>query len=232
MAQHYRRKFGIESSIVHRALPGPVEPSPDYDKARHGLRVGMLGSTYSYGPLPILAKAVESAARTLGVPGRVMVIGRSHGERLRAEVGGRVEVEVLGHIEESEAVVRLRDCFALYLNYPFGPLDGSLRRYSFPTKLGTYALAARPILLSMLTIQASPASLAESAGYAGHWASRRESDGAAVLVSMWRDPRASESRHPEGEVVRLRYFDPERNRRALFEPLDALVPPLAGTSDR
>ena len=227
MAEHYRRKFGIEPSIVHRALPGPVEPGPAYDKARHGLRVGVLGSTYSYGQLPILARAVESAARALGVPGRLMVVGRSHGERLRAEVGGRVEVEVLGHVEEPEAVVRLRDCFALYLNYPFGPLDSSLRRYSFPTKLGTYALAARPILLHAPD-DCSVMSLTESAGYAGHWASRRETDGAAVLMAMWRDPRASGSRHPEAEAVRLRYFDPDRNRRALFEPLDALVGAVEG----
>jgi hypothetical protein len=227
MADHYRRKFGIESSIVHRALPGPVEPGPDYDKDRHGLRVGVLGSTYSYGQLPILARVVESAARTLGVPGRLMVVGRSHGERLRAEVGGRVEVEVLGHVEESEAVVRLRDCFALYLNYPFGPLDGPLRRYSFPTKLGTYALAARPILLHAPD-DCSVMSLTEIDGYAGHWAGRHESEGAAVLVAMWRDPRASESRHSEAESIRLRYFDPDRNRRALFEQLGALV----GASER
>ena len=222
MAQHYRRKFGIEPKVVHRALPRPVEPSPTYDKAQHGLRVGVLGSTYSYGQLTILARAVESAAKALDVPGRLMVVGRSHGERLRAEVGGRVEVEVLGHVEESEAVTRLRDCFALYLNYPFGPLDYSLRRTSFPTKLGTYAMAARPILIHAPG-DCSLMPLTEIDGYAGHWDSLREADGAAVLAAMWRDPRASESRHSEAEAVRLRYFDPDRNRRTLFQQLDAMA---------
>jgi hypothetical protein len=222
MADHYRRKYGIEPKIVHRALPQPVEPSPVYDKARHGLRVGVLGSTYSYGQLPILARTVEIFARKLGVPGRLLVVGRSHGERLRAEVGDRVEVEVLGHIEEPEAVIWLRECFALYLNYPFGPLDYALRRYSFPTKLGTYALAARPILIHAPK-DCSVMPLMEIAGYAGHWSNLNVDDGAAVLTAMWGDLRASDSRHCEGEALRLRYYDPERNRRTLFEQLDALV---------
>ena len=222
MADHYRRKYGVDSKIVHRALPGPVEAGPTYDKARHGLRVGVLGSTYSYGQLPILARAVESAARTLGVPGRVLVVGRSHGERLKGEVGDRVEVEVLGHIEEAEAVPRLHDCFALYLNYPFGPLDAALRRLSFPTKLGTYALAARPILIHAPG-DSSVMPLMEIDGYAGHWGSLGEAEGASKLVEMWGNPRASESRHSEGESVRLRYYDPDRNRRTLFEALGALV---------
>ena len=222
MADHYRRKYGVESSIVHRALPGPVETSPSYDKTRHGLRVGVLGSTYSYGQLPILASAVEAASKRLGVPGRVLVVGRSYGERLRAEVGGRVEVEVLGHIDESEAVVRLRECFALYLNYPFGPLDGWLRRLSFPTKLGTYALAARPILIHAPK-DCSVMPLTEIPGYADHWGSLSEDDGASVLIRNWNDLRASESRDAEAESIRLRYYDPARNRRTLFEALNGLV---------
>lgn len=222
MAEHYRRKYGVESSIVHRALPGPVEASPVHDKARHGLRVGVLGSTYSYGQLPILARVVEAASKLSGVPGRVLVVGRSHGERLRAEFAGRVEVEVLGHVDEPEAVARLRECFALYLNYPFGLMDYSLRRYSFPTKLGTYVLAARPILIHAPK-DSSVMPLLEIPGYAGHWKSLSEGEGAAVLDAMWNDPRATASRHPEAETVRLRYYDPVRNRRTLFGALNGLV---------
>jgi hypothetical protein len=222
MADHYRRKYGVASKVVHRALPGPVEPARDYDKARHGLRVGVLGSTYSYGQLPILARAVEDASKTLGVPGRVLVVGRSYSERLRAEMGNRVEVEVLGHIEEADAVPRLRDCFALYLNYPFGPLDAALRRLSFPTKLGTYTLAARPILIHAPK-DSSVMSLLKIDGYARHWGSLREAEGTSELVAMWGDPRMHESRHLEAESVRLRHYDPETNRRTLFEQLGALA---------
>jgi hypothetical protein len=222
MADHYRRKYGVDPRIVHRALPGPVEPAPSYDKARHGLRVGVLGSTYSYGQLPILARAVEAAAKSLEVPGRVLVVGRSYGERLRAELGHRVEVEVLGHVEEADAVPRLRDCFALYLNYPFGPLDAALRRLSFPTKLGTYTLAARPILIHAPK-DSSVMTLMEVEGYARHWGSLGEAEGASSLVAMWGDPRMHESRHLEAESIRLRHYDPETNRRTLFEQLGALA---------
>jgi hypothetical protein len=231
MAEHYRRKYGVAPAIVHRALPGPIEAGPDYDGARHGLRVGVLGSTYSYDPLPILARAVEAAASRLGVPGRLLIVGQGHGDRLRAEVGHRVEVEAIGHVEEAEAVPRLRDCFALYLNYPFGPLDGALRRLSFPTKLGTYALAARPLLIHAPR-DSSIAHLAGDEGYAGFWGSPDGAEGASTLVGMWGDPRFSESRHAEAETVRLRYYDPAANRRTLFERLDALVPPLEGASER
>jgi hypothetical protein len=127
-----------------------------------------------------------------------------------------------GHVDESEAVVRLRECFALYLNYPFGPLDSSLRRYSFPTKLGTYALAARPILIHAPE-DCSVMPLTEIPGYAKHWGSLGEGDGTPALVQMWNDPRASESRHAEAESIRLRYYDPGRNRRTLFEALNGLV---------
>ncbi len=231
MADHYRRKYGVDPVIVHRALPGPIEAGPSFDRDRHGLRVGVLGSTYSYGQLPILARAVEQAAGRLGVPSRLLIVGRGHGDRLRAEVGDRVEVQAIGHVEEAEAVPRLRDCFALYLNYPFGPLDVALRRLSFPTKLGTYALAARPILIHA-PWDSSIARLADDDEYARFWGSLSVAEGASTLAEMWGDPALSESRHVQAETVRLRYYDPEANRRTLFGRLDALVPPLAGTPDR
>jgi hypothetical protein len=65
--------------------------------------------------------------------------------------------------------------------------------------------------------------LTEIDRYAGHWPSLNVGEGASVLIEMWGAPRASESRHLEAESVRLRYYDPERNRRTLFEQLDALA---------
>src|SRR5262249_42420720 len=135
MAERYRRRYGVESTIVHRALEGPIAPSGDHDAARDGLRVGVLGSTYGYGQLPLLARAVEVAAGRLGVAPRILIVGQGHGDQLRAEFAGRVEVESTGHISEADAIPLLRRCFALYLNYPFGRRDAVLRRTSFPTKL-------------------------------------------------------------------------------------------------
>lgn len=224
MAARYRRRYGVESKVVQRALDAPVEPAGPYDAARLGLRVGVLGDTYSYEPLPRLAEAVESAAKTLGVPGRLLIVGRPHGERLREAFAGRVEVEVAGHVAEEDAIPLLRDCFALYLNYPFGRRDAVLRQTSFPTKLSTYVRAARPLLIHA-PADSSTAPLLDRVGYAIPWQSPDSGPGAAALVSAWSLPDAFADRRAEASRVRLDYYDSDRNRRTLFGQLNALVPP-------
>ena len=99
------------------------------------------------------------------------------------------------------------------------PCSGS---YSFPTKLGTYVLAARPILIHAPRTSSIDAPGRDD-GYAGLWGSLSDGDGAPTLVDDVGNPRMSESRHAEAEAVRLRYYDPDRNRRTLFEALNALV---------
>ena len=121
MADRYRRRLGVESTIVHRGLPSAVSPSPEYDRAR-GLRVALLGNAYEYKAMRQLGLAVERAAMAIGVPGCVVIMGKNPGERLKSELRGRLEVEVTGHVAEPEAIEHLRGCFALYLNYPFGLL--------------------------------------------------------------------------------------------------------------
>lgn len=227
MAERYRRRYGVESAIVHRALDEPIAPSGDYDAAQNGLRVGVLGSTYSYDQLPLLARAVELAAGRLGVAPRLLVIGRSHGERLRAEFAGRVEVEVTGHVSEAEGVALLRDCFALYLNYPFARRDAVLRQTSFPTKLSSYVQAARPLLIHA-PADSSVMPLVGPDGYATAWPDLDPARGADALVAAWGRPENHASRHEAAERARRDHYDPDQNRRALFGALDALVPPLDG----
>jgi hypothetical protein len=227
MADRYRRRYGVEPTVVHRALDEPVAPAGDYDRDRLGLRVGVLGSTYGYDQLPILARAVEAAAARLGVAPRLLVFGRGHGEQLRAEFAGRVEVEAAGHVSEDEAVPLLRDCFALYLNYPFGRRDAVLRQTSFPTKLSTYVQAARPLLLHVPP-DSSVMPLIGPGGFAIPWHDLDPMRGADALVAAWGRPENHESRHEEADRVRRDYYDPDRNRRTLFDALDALVPPLPG----
>ncbi len=227
MADRYRRRYGVGSTIVHRALDDPIAPAGDYDAARNGLRVGVLGSTYGYQQLPLLARAVEIAAGRLGVAPRLLVVGRGHGEELRAEFAGRVEVESTGHVSEADAVPILRDCFALYLNYPFGRRDAVLRRTSFPTKLSTYVQAARPLLIHA-PADSSTTPLVGPDGYAAAWADLDPMGGAEALVAAWGRAENHASRHEAAERVRRDHYDPDRNRRALFDALDALVSPLPG----
>jgi hypothetical protein len=226
MAERYRRRYGVESTIVHRALDDPIAPAGDFDAARNGLRVGVLGSTYGYNQLPILARAVEAAADRLGVAPRLLIVGQGHGDQLRAEFAGRVEVESTGHVSEAEAIPLLRDCFALYLNYPFGRRDAVLRQTSFPTKLSTYVQAARPLLIHA-PADSSTTPLVGPDGYASAWADLDPARGAEALVAAWRLAENHASRHEAAERVRRDYYDPDRNRRALFGALDALVPPDA-----
>jgi hypothetical protein len=227
MAERYRRRYGVEAAIVHRALPDPVAPAGDYDAARHGLRVGVLGSTYGYRQLPLLARAVELAAGRLGVAPRLLVVGQGHGDQLRAEFAGRVEVESTGHVSEAAAIPLLRDCFALYLNYPFGRRDAVLRRASFPTKLSSYVQAARPLLIHA-PADSSTTPLVGPDGYATAWADLDPGRGADALTAAWARPENRGSRHEAAERVRREHYDPDRNRAALFGALDALVPPLDG----
>jgi hypothetical protein len=228
MAQRYRRRYGARPVIVHRGMEPAIEPTPRYDRSR-GLRVGVLGNTYGYRQLLVLGRAVARAARQLGVMGRLVVIGRSFGERLRADLADLpdVEIEVTGHLDEPEGVRLLRDCFVLYLNYPFSPRDAVLRQTSFPTKLSTYLLAARPILLHAPG-DSSVVPLAEYDGYALLWESLREEEGADRIIRLWNDPNSAESQHLAAERVRQRYYDIDRNRRVLFEALEALAGPLPG----
>jgi glycosyltransferase involved in cell wall biosynthesis len=223
MAERYRRRYGVESTIVHRALDEPIASSGDYDAARNGLRVGVLGSTYGYEQLPLLARAVELAAARLSVAPRLLIVGQGHGEELRAEFAGRVEVDFTGHVSEAEGVALLRDCFALYLNYPFGRRDAVLRQASFPTKLSSYVQAARPLLIHAPG-DSSVMPLVGPDGYATAWPDLDPAHGADALVAAWGRPEGHASRHEAAERTRREYYDPDRNRRALFGVLDALVP--------
>ena len=173
MAERYLRRYGIRSVIVHRGMDRVVEPSPPYDKQRWGLRVGILGNTYGYRQLLILGQAVAEAARKLGVPGRLLVIGAGYGERLSRDLAGRVEVEFTGHIDEPAAVRHLQRCFLLYLNYPFPNIHAVRRQTSFPTKLSTYVQAARPILIHA-PADSSVTSLGAMTGYAHCWGTPNE----------------------------------------------------------
>ncbi len=218
MAERYRRKFGVTSQVVHRALDAVVTPAPPYDLAAHGLRIGLLGNTYAYSQLPVLAKAIELAAGRLGVPGSIVVCGAGFGERLRREVAGRVNVEVLGHVDEPSAIGVLQQCLALYLNYPFGPTTTVLRETSFPTKLSTYIYAARP-LLTHAPHGSSTIDLCR--GYSFDWTSMSPDDGAAMLLQIAAAPNAEYQ--AGAEEVRTRFYPAERNRRTMETCIRQLV---------
>jgi hypothetical protein len=226
MQERYRRRYGVRSIVVHRTVPGPVLSSNSYEAAMHGLRIGVLGNMYAYSQLQILGRAVAGAAAAIGVRARITVIGHGFAERLRSDLAGSdIEIEAVGHVHEEEAVSILRTCFALYLNYPFGARNAVLRETSFPTKLGTYVLAARPILIHAPD-HTSLAPLSTYKGYVYQWKTMSECEGRSLLTRMWSEPSALASGHENAERLRVRYYDVGRNRGSILAALDALVAPL------
>jgi hypothetical protein len=222
MAARYESRYGLESCVIHRWLPAPIQVgAPVVDDAF--LEVGVMGNTYGYAQLPELARAASGAARRIHRRARVVVVGNGLGERLRAEVANdrNLEIEVTGHLTEPEAIRRLSRCFALYLNYPFSARAAVLRSTSFPTKLSSYLMAARPILLNA-PADSSIAHLAAYRGFVGVWQSERAEEGAAVLEGLWRTAAAHQSQHQAAGKIREQYFG-IANQVALAECLNGLV---------
>ena len=54
MRARYERRYGARAFVVHRGLQERATPSPPFD-ARAGLRIGVLGNTYSYAQVRVLA---------------------------------------------------------------------------------------------------------------------------------------------------------------------------------
>lgn len=232
MAERYRRKFGVAAEVVHRGLGQPVRPGPPHEEIA-GMEIGVLGNTYGFAQLPRLAEALGRAARVAGVRPRIVVFGQGEGARLaeacaRSVPGGHgVDVEVLGHLDEEAALARLRGCFLLYLNYPFGARAEVLRTTSFPTKLSTYLMAARPLLVHAPA--ASSIAPLRDRGYETFtfwWDDVEIAHGAETMERAWRDPSAHQSQHRCAEALRLRFYDAATNRSRLFRQLNALVPPV------
>jgi hypothetical protein len=230
MRRRYAKRYGARSIVVHRALPGPVSPSPATNVAS-GLSIGVLGNTYTYEQLPILATAVARASRELGVPGTITFVGFGHAQRLKRDLGRMTKVKILevGHLDEDQAVQLLQNQFLLYLNYPFGWRNAALRQSSFPTKLSTYVLAARPLLVHAPR-DSTLSDIASFDGYVLPWTSVDPSEGARLLVDAWKAPLLHRSVHVEAESVRGRYFDLEENRTRLWTALNELVLPAGARS--
>lgn len=224
MQKRYRERYGIDSEITHRALDGAIELAPRLDRRSLGLSVGMLGNTYRYQQLPVLAEAVRQAAARVGVKGRIIVYGQSFGDRLRAEVDGKIDVVVRGHVDEATAVAQLsREALVLYLNYPFTEAERVLRETSFPTKLSTYILCARPILVHAPPNSSTSDLASDEPAYARAWSDLNPTSGADALTDLWHAPDIEEPFSAAAERTRSKYFDPERNRATVARLLNNLV---------
>src|SRR5262249_16742511 len=134
MRERYLRRYGVRAAVVHRGLaPEDVWPAPRFDRAANKFSIAVLGSTYSYRPLVLLGRALYAAASEVAAEPRMSVFGDGrNAARLKHALGGRIDVQIAGHVEERNAVPVLQTAFMLYLNYPFSRLASVLRQTSFP----------------------------------------------------------------------------------------------------
>jgi hypothetical protein len=220
MARRYRAMHGIDSAIVHRGLSARVQPSPAYDR-RKGLSVAVLGSTYGSRELGALLQALALVGEQQEISTRLTVIGGADEPRLRQLCPPGVALEATGHLAESDGLARLRDAYLLYLCYPFSPRGRVLRTTSFPTKLSTYVMAARPLLLHM-PADSSVAFLADRSAYGTLWSSLSPAEGAEIIGRAWQDEPHSHTFHDAAETLRKRHFDLDQNRSALMSRLNSL----------
>lgn len=221
MAERYREQHFAELSIVHRGLLGPVEPAPRYGDQRV-LSVAVLGSTYGLGELRILAEALKMVQERLEIETRLSVIGGVNEGSVRRACSSSVALEVTGHLDERQGIRKLQSSFLLYMSYPFGRRGRVLRTTSFPTKLSTYVMAARPLLLHMPS-ESSVAFLGATSPYATLWRSSDAEEGAEIIEQLWHNERMAQSFHGEADDVRQQHYDLHRNRASLFRPLNALA---------
>lgn len=222
MAQRYKSRYGVNCTIVHRGIDKAVEPGRTYEKTRLGLSIGLLGNTYSYEQLPILCQATIEASTRLGVQGRVVIVGQGFGELLRKQFFGKLDIEVTDYLNETKAVERLQECFLLYLNYPFSRRCRVLRQTSFPTKLSTYVMASRPILMHVPE-DSSVMPLANDLGYITPWNTMDVLDGARILMKCWSEFESKELFHGHAELIRKQYYDFACNQETLFRALNSLA---------
>ena len=222
MARRYRTRYGAAPSIIHRGLVGPIRPAPPYTSADE-LTIAVLGSIYGGRELKVLASAVGMAAARFGIGARLIVIGGVADRTVRAMCPPDVALEAPGHLDEVAGVARLAEAFLLYLCYPFARRGHVLRTTSFPTKLSTYVLAARPLLLHM-PIESGVADLGvRDSPYANIWHSLSVEDGAAIIGALWEDSRMRASFHAQAEQVRGHYFELRQHRATLLRVLNALA---------
>ena len=143
MRDFYREKFGIESQVVYRYVQG-LPRLKEHAISTDVLRVGHIGIIYNANQFREFVEALRVHGRNLGVPIKLVKIGRSREFEKVQEVYPDL-VEDLGELPERAAIEELSKCNFLYSMYPDTLRFEIFRRTSQPMKLSTYIQAQRPI---------------------------------------------------------------------------------------
>ncbi|MFZ0676558.1 hypothetical protein [Candidatus Binatus sp.] len=143
MRDFYLERFGIESLVVYRYVPG-LPRFKDHVIGKDVLRIGHIGITYNASQFREFVEGLRAHGRRLGVPVKLVKIGRSR-EFEKVQEDHPDLVEDLGELPEKAAIEELSKCNFLYSMYPDLPRFEVFRKTSQPMKLSTYIQAQRPI---------------------------------------------------------------------------------------
>jgi hypothetical protein len=143
MRDFYRERFGVECQVVYRYVQGLLR-FKDRVISTEVLRVGHIGIIYDANQFREFVEALCAHGRNLGMPIKLVKIGRSREFERVQEVYPDL-VEDLGQLPEKAAIEELSKCNFLYSMYPDTPRFEVFRRTSQPMKLSTYVQAQRPI---------------------------------------------------------------------------------------
>ncbi len=143
MQAEYRRRYGIESSILRHGVPtlansSCARPSEDV------FRIGFAGSLTAPDCMRAFMEGLDAVQWKIN--GREVVL-RILGARMLLDSRVPQRMEYFGWRSVEETCQRLSECDLLYLPQSFTDENRTFSELSFPTKLSTYVSARRPILL-------------------------------------------------------------------------------------
>jgi hypothetical protein len=145
MGRRYERRFKVRTDVVFRYIDRPAT-AVARPPAEPVIRVGHVGSAYSAREVEAFFGALRRLEQSDNVQFKVLAFGRSPAlESASLKFPGLVQP--LGDVAENEVVRQLADCGFVYSMYSFDSRHRIFRETSQPTKISTYLMAARPILV-------------------------------------------------------------------------------------
>jgi len=145
MQAYYEKRLGVSSVFVYRYIHQPVLP-PLAVLDTGLVTVGHVGSAYSAPEVLAFLGALRAISQADGTRFRLINFGVSP-SMTEAEREFPDMVESAGNVDEQEIVNRLQKCTFLYSMYSFNSRHRIFRETSQPTKMSTYLMAAKPILV-------------------------------------------------------------------------------------
>ncbi len=148
MRNYYQRRIGVDSGVVYRYIHDLQLPEPQGARSAEDgiIHIGHVGSAYSAPEVFAFLRALRAVAATDQVKFRVTNYGVSPA-MTAAEKEFPDIVENAGNTPEEEVIRRLQHTAFVYSMYSFNPRHRIFRETSLPTKMSTYLMAAKPILV-------------------------------------------------------------------------------------